>query len=220
MTNLPALSAPELAALLASRLCHDIISPVGAVQSGLELLDEMPDDPESMALVRNSTKSAVAKLQFARLAYGASGSTTAQIDLGDARSVAEGFMSFERADLSWTGERAYVPKNIAKLILNLVVVANASVPRGRQVAVDIQSLEPEVRFTITAKGTPLRVPARFRSLLAGEGEGAEPVDAHAVQPYYTLLLAEEIGLAVALEQGDDEVVFTVAPAGERAEGTA
>lgn len=215
MTNLPALSAPELAALLASRLCHDIISPVGAVQSGLELLDEMPDDPESMALVRNSTKSAVAKLQFARLAYGASGSTAAQIDLGDARTVAEGFMSFERADLSWSGERAYVPKNVAKLILNLVVIANASVPRGREVAVDIRSLEPEVRFTITAKGTPLRVPARFRSLLQGEGEGGEPIDAHAVQPYYTLLLAGEAGLAVTLEQGEDAVVFTVEPAAER-----
>lgn len=95
MQPLPQLSAPELAALLASRLCHDIISPVGAIQSGLELLDEMPNDPESMALVRNSTRSAVAKLQFARLAYGSSGSTAAQIDLGDAKTVAEGFMSFE-----------------------------------------------------------------------------------------------------------------------------
>ena len=131
MTDLPYVSAPDLAALLASKLCHDIISPVGAVQSGLELLDEMPGDEESMALVRNSTKSAVAKLQFARIAYGASGSSAAQIDLGDARQVAEGLMSFERAALSWTGERAYVAKNIAKLILNLIVIANASVPRGR-----------------------------------------------------------------------------------------
>jgi histidine phosphotransferase ChpT len=210
MTDLPEVSAPDLAALLASRLCHDIISPVGAVQSGLELLDEMPNDPESMALVRNSTKSAVAKLQFARIAYGASGSSAAQIDLGDARQVAEGFMGFERAELAWTGQRAYVPKNIAKLLLNLVVVANASVPRGREVAVDIVSLEPEVHAVVRASGTPLRVPAKFRALLAGDTP-AEPIDAHGVQPYYTLLLAREAGLQITLEMKDDAAIFTVSP---------
>ncbi|WP_185985651.1 histidine phosphotransferase ChpT [Aureimonas mangrovi] len=208
MINLPTLSAPELAALLASRLCHDIISPVGAVQSGLELLDEMPGDEESMALVRSSTKSAVAKLQFARIAYGSSGSSTAQIDTGDAKSVAEGFMSFERADFSWTGERAYVPKNIAKLVLNLVVIANASVPRGKEVRVEIESLEPRVRVVLTAIGSPLRVPAKFRQLLAGEPQ-EEPIDAHGVQPYYTLLLANEAGLTVTLDQSEGQAVFTV-----------
>lgn len=209
MTDLPEVSAPDLAALLASRLCHDIISPVGAVQSGLELLEEMPNDAESMELVRRSTKSAVAKLQFARIAYGASGSTTAQIDLGDARSVAEGFMGFERAELAWNGERAYVPKNVAKLILNLLVVANASVPRGRTIAIDIERLEPDPVFTLTATGKPLRVPAKFKALLKGEAL-EEPIDAHAVQPYYTLLLAREIGVTIALEEAEETATFRVA----------
>lgn len=208
MQPLPQLSAPELAALLASRLCHDIISPVGAIQSGLELLDEMPNDPESMALVRNSTRSAVAKLQFARLAYGSSGSTAAQIDLGDAKTVAEGFMSFERANLVWESERAYVPKNVAKLVLNLMVIANATVPRGREVKIAIESLQPEIRIVVTAQGTPLRVPAKFRALLSDEPL-EEPIDAHGVQPYYTLLLARELGLTVRLDQSDGEAVFTV-----------
>lgn len=208
--DLPEVSAPDLAALLASRLCHDIISPVGAVQSGLELLDEMPNDPESMALVRNSTKSAVAKLQFARIAYGASGSSTAEIDLGDARSVAEGFMGFERANLTWVGERAYVPKNIAKLILNLLVVANASVPRGREVRIEIEALGEAPRFTLTATGTPLRVPLKFRELLAGEPM-PEAIDAHAVQPYYTLLLAREAKLKVELAMETESAVFRVGP---------
>lgn len=208
MSDLPDLSAPDLAALLASKLCHDVISPVGAVQSGLELLDEMPGDAESMALVRNSNKSAVVKLEFMRIAYGASGSSTAQIDLGNARAVAEGFMSFERAQFTWTGERAYVAKNIAKLVLNLVVVANASVPRGREVAVDIESLEPRPVFTVRATGTPLRVPAKFRALVAGETL-EDGIDAHSVQPYYTLLLAKEAGLKIDLTVSDDSAVFAV-----------
>ena len=61
MTTLPDVSAADLSALLASRLCHDIISPVFGIQSGLELLDDMPNDPELMELVRNSLKSAVAR---------------------------------------------------------------------------------------------------------------------------------------------------------------
>ena len=211
MTHLPDLSAPDLAALLASRLCHDIISPVGAVQAGLELLDEMPNDPEAMALVRRSTQSAVAKLQFARVAYGSSGSTLAQIDMGDAKSVAEGLMAFEKADLNWSGQRAYVPKNIAKLVLNLVMVANASVPRGREVEVQVEALEPAAEITVTARGKPLRVPARFRAFLANE-PGQDPVDAQAVQIYYTLLLAREAGLAVTLEAEAEVAVFKVAPA--------
>ncbi|MBB3998968.1 histidine phosphotransferase ChpT [Aureimonas pseudogalii] len=210
MTHLPDLSAPDLAALLASRLCHDIISPVGAVQAGLELLDEMPNDPEAMALVRRSTQSAVAKLQFARVAYGSSGSTLAQIDMGDAKSVAEGLMAFEKADLNWSGQRAYVPKNIAKLVLNLVMVANASVPRGREVEVQVEALEPAAEITITARGKPLRVPALFRALLAGE-LGDHPVDAHGIQQYYTLLLARECGLGVALDIAEETATFTVRP---------
>ncbi len=208
MTTLPDLSAPDLAALLASRLCHDIISPVGAVQAGLELLDEMPNDPEAMALVRRSTQSAVAKLQFARIAYGSSGSTVAQIDMGDAKSVAEGFMSFEKAALSWDGQRAYVPKNVAKLVLNLLVIANASVPRGKTVEVRVEELEPRLRVTITASGKPLRVPATFRTLLADETL-PEPIDAHGVQQYYTLVLARECGATIRLETEDERAIWTV-----------
>ena len=208
MSDVLTLSAPDLAALLCSRVCHDIISPVGAIQSGLELLDDIPDDPESMALVRSSTKSAVAKLQFARIAYGASGWSTAQIDMGDVKSVAEGWMSFEKANLQWTGERAYVPKNIAKLVLNLLVVANASVPRGRRVEVRVDELEPRLRITITASGKPLRVPATFRALLAGETL-AEPIDAHGVQQYYTLLLAQECGAKVTLTLEDETAILAV-----------
>ncbi len=208
MTHLPDLSAADLAALLASRLCHDIISPVGAVQAGLELLDEMPNDPEAMALVRRSTQSAVAKLQFARIAYGSSGSTVAQIDMGDAKTVAEGFMSFEKAELHWEGQRAYVPKNVAKLVLNLIVIANASVPRGRTVTVRVEELEPRLRITLTASGKPLRVPATFRALLGGETM-AEPIDAHGVQQYYTLLLARECGATITLAQEGETAVFSV-----------
>ncbi|SKA14142.1 histidine phosphotransferase ChpT [Consotaella salsifontis] len=195
MANLPDVSAPDLAALLASRLCHDIISPVGAIQSGLELLEEMPDDPDAMALVRSSTKSAVAKLQFARIAFGASGSPQASLDLGDARSVAEGFMGFEKPTLTWNGERAYVAKNLAKTLLNLIVVANSCLPRGGTIDVSVETPETDPRFTLVISGPRLRVPERFLIMLNGKGL-EEPLDSYGIQPYYALLLAQETGLGI------------------------
>jgi len=68
------LAGPDLAALLCSRVCHDIISPVGAINNGLELLDEGGADVEAMDLIRSSALNASVRLKFARLAFGASGS--------------------------------------------------------------------------------------------------------------------------------------------------
>src|SRR6202035_124520 len=89
-------SAPdalELAALLCSRVCHDLISPVGAIVNGLEVLDDNPkpeDRDFALDLIRKSAKTASARLQFCRLAFGAAGSAGAQIDLGDAQNMARG----------------------------------------------------------------------------------------------------------------------------------
>jgi hypothetical protein len=113
----------DLAALLCSRVCHDIISPVGAITNGLEVLDE--DDNEEMKafafdLIRKSAAQASAKLQFARLAFGAAGSAGAEIDLADAEKVARGYMQAEKAELSWEAPRALMAKNRVKLLLNLL----------------------------------------------------------------------------------------------------
>ena len=170
MTTLPELSAADLAALLSSKLCHDIISPVFGIQSGLELLDDMPNDPESMELVRHSLKSAVAKLQFARIAFGAAGSHTATIDLNDAKTVATGYMAHEKAALVWEGEPGYVAKNFVKIVLNLVVLASATVSRGGEVKVSIESIEPP-KATVAASADRIRMQPKMVALFDGEAGG-------------------------------------------------
>lgn len=209
MTSLPSISAADLAALLSSRLCHDIISPVFGIQSGLELLDDMPGDKESMQLVRSSLKSAVAKLQFARIAFGAAGSQTAMIDLNDAKTVAAGYMEHEKPSLVWEGEPGFVPKNCAKIVLNLIVMASASISRGGTVHLQIDAIDP-FGATITATGDRIRMQQRLVAMLDGTN-GEEAIDAQAIQPYYTLFLAAESGLAVTYEKTDDRVVFKIAP---------
>ena len=127
------ISAIDLGALLCSRVCHDIISPVGAINNGLEVLDEGGAEEMqefAMDLIRKSAVQASAKLQFARIAFGAAGSAGAEVDTGEAQKVAEGYMAGEKATLTWTGERVLMAKNRVKLLLNLLLVANSMIPRG------------------------------------------------------------------------------------------
>ncbi|RUU53240.1 histidine phosphotransferase, partial [Mesorhizobium sp. M2C.T.Ca.TU.002.02.1.1] len=105
MAELFTLSAPDLAALLCSRVCHDIISPVGAINNGLELLDEGGADEDAMKLIRQSARNASARLQFARIAFGAAGSAGMMIDTGDAEAVAIAFLKNEKPELVWNGSR-------------------------------------------------------------------------------------------------------------------
>src|SRR5262245_66108058 len=96
------LEALDLAALLCSRVCHDLISPAGAIVNGLEVLEESKDEETktfALDLIKKSARVASARLQFCRIAFGAAGSAGAQIDLGDAGNVAKGFIEDEKVKL-------------------------------------------------------------------------------------------------------------------------
>ena len=209
MADLFTLSAPDLAALLCSRVCHDIISPVGAINNGLELLDEGGADEDAMNLIRQSARNASARLQFARIAFGAAGSAGMLIDTGDAEAVASAFLKNEKPEFEWTGTRALLPKNKVKLLLNLILVANASIPRGGRLSVALEDTETQPRFTLTTSGPMLRVPPKFLELHSGT-QPEEPIDAHSVQPYYTLLLAREAGMTISIHATAEEIVLTAA----------
>jgi histidine phosphotransferase ChpT len=202
-----ALSASDLAALLCSRVCHDIISPVGAINNGLELLDEGGSDEDAMALIRASAANASARLQYARLAFGAAGSAGMQIDTNDAYNVAAAFIRNEKPELEWRGARALLPKNKVKLLLNLLLVANGAIPRGGKLTVQLDDLETAPKFTLVASGPMVRVPPKFLELHSGSVP-EEPIDAHSVQPYYTLLLAKEAGMTISIRAGADEITLT------------
>ena len=147
------------------------------------------------------------RLKFARLAFGASGSAGASIDTGEAEKAAQDFAAAEKkAEVSWNGPRAIVAKNRVKLLLNLFLVAYGSIPRGGNVDVLLENPDGDARFEITVKGRMMRVPAKFVEIYEGRLE--EAVDAHSVQPYYTLLLAEEANMAVEYKVHDDRIVFT------------
>jgi histidine phosphotransferase ChpT len=205
----PAPDALELAALLCSRVCHDLISPVGAIVNGLEVLDDdpKPDDREfALDLIRKSAKTASARLQFCRLAFGAAGSAGAQIDLGDAQNMAKGHFEDGKITLAWNLPRLLLPKNRVKLLLNLLVIAQQTIPRGGVLTVDSLGEGEAMGFRITAAGLNARVSQPVADLLASGSSNA--VDAHAVQPYYTRLLADACGISISLVADGDKVVAT------------
>jgi len=203
----PAPDALELAALLCSRVCHDLISPVGAIVNGLEVLDDDPKDEDrefALDLIRKSARTASARLQFCRLAFGAAGSAGAQIDVGDAQNMARGHMEDEKTKLTWNLPRVLLPKNRVKLLLNMLVIAQHTIPRGGMITVDPVGEGDTMSFRIHAAGLNSRIPQNIVDILAATTTGT--VDAHAVQPYYTRLLAQACGLKVTLAAEGDAIV--------------
>ena len=203
--------ALELAALLCSRVCHDLISPVGAIVNGLEVLDDnpKPEDREfALDLIRKSAKTASARLQFCRLAFGAAGSAGAQIDLGDAQTMARGQIEDGKITITWNLPRLLLPKNRVKLLLNMLVIAQQTIPRGGTLTIDPIGDGEAMSFRITSAGLNARVQQNTADLLSAGSTAS--IDAHAVQPYYTRLLAQACGLAVMLVPDGDKVIITAA----------
>ena len=199
----------ELAALLCSRVCHDLISPVGAIVNGLEVLDDDPkpeDRDFALDLIRKSAKTASARLQFCRLAFGAAGSAGAQIDLGDALNMAKGHIEDGKCTIAWNLPRLLLPKNRVKLLLNMLVIAQQTIPRGGTLTVDPIGEGETMSFRVTANGLNARLPQNIADLLSAAPTTG--VDAHAVQPHYTRLLAEACGLKVGLKSEGEAIVVS------------
>ena len=208
-TPAPAPDMLELAALLCSRVCHDLISPVGAIVNGLEVLDDtqkQEDRDFALDLIRKSAKTASARLQFCRLAFGAAGSAGAQIDLGDAQTMARGHLEDGKITITWNLPRLLLPKNRVKLLLNMLVIAQQTIPRGGVITVDPVGEGDAMSFRVTSTGLNARLPQNIADILSASQASA--IDAHAVQPHYTRLLAQDCGWTVTLAAEGQGIVVS------------
>ena len=209
-----ALEAMDLAALLCSRVCHDVISPVGAIINGLEVLEDEKDPAMreiALDLIKKSAASASARLQFCRLAYGAAGSVGASIDTGDAETVTRGLISNERTKLVWNGTRHLAPKNKVKLVLNLCLIALATIPRGGVVTVDLTGEGDTLAARVEARGANARLAHGVAALIAGHPEGNN-VDAHTIQAFYAGLVGRDCGMDTTVTAEPEFVLLNAVPA--------
>ncbi|MEO0398821.1 MAG: histidine phosphotransferase family protein [Pseudomonadota bacterium] len=169
-----ALDGMTLTALMSSRLCHDLVNPVGALSSGLEVLndDDMDEDmrAEAMSLVQSSTEKTVAALKYARLAYGMAGGYDRDVSLEEARDLLIGVYAFSKADLIWNVTALAAPKDHVKGLLLLAHAAADSVPRGGTVTV---SGDKGV-FLIEATGARVMMNDDVPKALAGDIDDLKP----------------------------------------------
>lgn len=204
------IEALDLAALLCSRVCHDLISPVGAIVNGLEVLAEEKDEETktfALDLIKRSAGTASAKLQFCRIAFGAAGSAGAQIDLGDAETITRGFFEDDKTKVAWNLPRVLLAKNRVKLLLNLLLIAGQTIPRGGQLTVDPIGAGDSMGFKVSAVGVNAKVPPAVAALLVGDA-GDAPLDAHRIQPFYANLLAQAAGVKVVMAMEGDAVAVS------------
>ncbi|MDX2157907.1 MAG: histidine phosphotransferase family protein [Hyphomicrobiaceae bacterium] len=198
----------ELAALISSKICHDVINPVGAIYNGLEILNEEDDDEaKSYALdvIRNVTEQASARLQFARFAFGAAGSAGSVIDLSTAEQISRGFVGTTKHKLAWKGPPGHLGKDRAKLLLNLVASAMNALPRGGDIEVEIKGPLENATFSVRCRGTGARPPNHLMDFLAGPPK--QPLDTQTIQAYYTARLAGSAGMRLdVLKNGADVVL--------------
>ncbi len=198
------------ASLVGSRICHDLISPVGAISNGLEVLSTSNDEEMrqvALELIGNSARQAARKLAFARLAFGAAGGLGEDISLGDAQDLATDLLAEDkRITLHWQAPRENRPKPVVKLLLNLLLIAMGCIPRGGEITVETDG----DALVLKATGTKAALPEKTAQVLTG-ATPPSAIDAHLVQPYYTLLLLEECGFGMDVEQGEDAVIIRAAP---------
>lgn len=185
-----ALDPVSLSALLASRLCHDLINPVGALGSGLEVLDDRGMDQTmkdaALDLIRSGGEKSIALLKYARLAYGAAGGPGAQIPLEEAELILRDLYRWSKAELAWQLAPALVDKEEAKAVMILAHAAADCVPRGGAVTVTGGAGD----YTVEATGPRVMLQDDFAAALAGVTDDIKPKFAPA---YVAGLMAREKG---------------------------
>ena len=212
MADIIELKATDLAAMLCSRVCHDLINPIGAIGNGLEVLgDPAQGDMAEGArdLIASAARQSRAKLEFARLAYGASSTAGTDIDTRECERVARILFEIEKAELEWNVPLILMPKHKAKLFMNMLLIASMSVPRGGNVTASITGEAGQEKFEFTSKSDPEKrqktlIPASCVGLLSGMPEEGS-VDARGIQPFYTGLLARMTDMDINI--GIEDAVF-------------
>ena len=204
------MNAVDLASLLCSRLCHDLMSPVGALNNGIELLAD-EQDPEMrekcLELLADSARASANKLKFFRLAFGAAGGFGDEIDANEAQAALEGVFGPERRiELGWMVAGDKLPKGAAKLLLNLALLAGDALVRGGRLDVGAEDRDGEIELVIRADGPRILLDPVLRETLATGGAGGT-VEPRAAGAWLAHSLAAEAGGSIQLSDPASEVLM-------------
>ncbi len=166
------LNETELASLLCSRLCHDLLSPIGAMNNGLELLAD-ETDPEMRArcieLLTDSARASANKLKFFRLAFGAAGGFGDKVDVSEPRQLIEGLVADKpRVELQWHVPSAMLAKPAVKVLLNLALIGLDGLVRGGQLIIAAEEQDGQCEIAVNATGPKVVIDETLAHALQGD----------------------------------------------------
>ncbi|MES2118984.1 MAG: histidine phosphotransferase family protein [Pseudomonadota bacterium] len=203
------MNAVDLASLLCSRLCHDLMSPVGALNNGIELLaDETDPDmrDKCLELLSDSARASANKLKFFRLAFGAAGGFGEAIDTHEAQAALEGLFGPERRiELGWAIADGKLPKGAVKLLLNLGLIAGDALVRGGRLDVGAETRDGELELAVRAEGPRILLDPVLRETLATGGTGT--IEPRAAAAWLAHSLAADAGGSIRLSDPSAEVLM-------------
>ena len=210
------ISPVDYASLLCSRLCHDLLSPVGALNNGLELLADETDPAmraRCMELLSESARTSANKLKFFRLAFGAAGGFGDAVDTREAKAAIEGLLSdARRTTLGWMVEADALPKPAIKVLLNLVLLANEALVRGGTLDVGAEEQNGQLEIVVKIEGTRIILDPALRARLT---DGAGEVSARAAAAWLIHTLAAEGGGGVqVVDAAENVMIFGAAMRGQ------
>ena len=204
------MNSVELASLLCSRLCHDLLSPVGALNNGIELLadEQDPDMRERcLELLAESARATANKLKFFRLAFGAGGGFGDEIDTREARTALEGLYGADkRTELGWMVADDKLPKGAVKLLLNLAMIAGDALVRGGRLDVGAERRNGALEMVIRAEGPRILLDPKLRETIAQGHSGGE-VEPRAAGAWLAHTLVKEAGGSIQLSNPEEEALL-------------
>ncbi len=199
--------AEELAALLCARLCHDLVAPVSAINTALEVMDdESASDmrEEALKLLHLSAAQASAKLEFSRLAFGAGTSAPGLVETSELKRLVMGAFSGARSEIIWRVTASHLSKTAARLLLNMVILGVEAALRGGEVHIEAASA---ARMRVSVHGGMSKLLPTVT--IALEGLAMENgYDGRSIQPFYTGLIARSLGGRTEARTMEDGVEFT------------
>ncbi len=201
----------QLAELMAARLCHDLVGPIGAVANGVELLGAGEPDAEVTGLIALSARQATRRLQWFRVAFGSASGLPSEAMFGETRRLAQGLFEDSRVALDWHAPdadiEALASREAAKFALNLSLVALECLPRGGGVQVRIAPSRNSVKITVAAVGVAARVPEDMQLALRGDAPIAE-LTPKSVPAYLAARIAGQAGSRLDIRTlAEDRVEF-------------
>jgi histidine phosphotransferase ChpT len=205
------MSDVDFASLLCSRLCHDLVGPVGSIYNGVELLAD-ENDPDMrqrcLELLADSAKQTANKLKFFRLAFGAAGGFGAQVDTREAKAALEGLFADRRVTVDWLVGAPALPKNAMKILLNLAMTAGDALLRGGRLNVAAEQAGGAVELAVRAEGQRVLLDPELRAALEGRTSFAE-LNPRAAAAFLVHTLTRDAGAQLMVSEQEGVLVFGV-----------